>query len=61
MLTAMYNIKTTSNILTYMIKYDQINNHKIVCVFVEKTFINRDFLILVAGSELESESQDYDS
>ena len=60
MLTAMYNIKTTSNILTYMIKYDQINNHKMsVCLL--QTFINRDFLILVAGSELESESQDYDS
>ena len=43
MLTAMYNIKTTSNILTYMIKYDQINNHKIVCVLVIKTFVDRDF------------------
>ena len=61
MLTAMYNIKTTSNILTYMIKYDQINNHKIVCVLVAKPSLTEIFLILVAGSELESESQDYDS
>ena len=57
----MYNIKTTSNILTYMIKYDQINNHKIVCVLVAKPSLTEIFLILVAGSELESESQDYDS
>ena len=44
-----------------MIKSDQINNHKIVRVLIAKTFIDRNFLILVAGSELESESQDYDS